>query len=433
MVAWDGSYYVNYFHDASWRWVFPPGYPLAIAAVRAAVGDGVLAAQVVSALAGALLVIPLYYLARSVLTPKGSLVAAALAVLNPLMIRYGALAMSESLYVLLVVTAFWCYSRKSMFPFGLAAGASYLVRPEAVLFFALLVAYDAATTRRARPVLLALAGLLLVAAPYLLSLRAESGRWSLSPKSENLRAWDTDWRANVTREGTSGQPEERSFLEASVGSYPDRFLAHGSNLLIYAGIPLVGFALAGAAFHKGALLAGVAMFFALPLFGLTPYARFMIPYLPFLAILAVLALEHIPKPQALYIGGLVCLLGVAPVYGEITTPDDDMVELKEAGLALRAEARPNDLFLDRKPYAAFYAGGRYTQIPNEPPDTVLAFARRAGARFLVLGERVVYVFRPQLKPLLYASDSAAADRGLVTRYVNALHTGNGVRILEIRP
>jgi hypothetical protein len=89
------------------------------------------------------------------------------------------------------------------------------------------------------------------------------------------------------------------------------------------------------------------------------------------------------------------------------------------------------MFLDRKPYTAFYAGGRYAQIPNEPPDTILAFARRAGARFLVLGERAVYVFRPQLKPLLYAGDSAAGALGLRTVYVNALHTGNGVRILEI--
>ena len=110
-----------------------------------------------------------------------------------------------------------------------------------------------------------------------------------------------------------------------------------------------------------------------------------------------------------------------------------MVELKAAGLALRAEARPADVFLDRKPYAAFYAGGRYTQIPNEPADTVLAFARRAGARYLVLGERVVFVFRPQLKPLLYAADSTLAARGLATTYLNALHTGSGVRILEIRP
>jgi hypothetical protein len=349
------------------------------------------------------------------------------------MIRYGALAMSESFYVLLVVTAFWCYTRRSMLLFGLASGAAYLTRPEALVFFALVAAVELATTRAVRPVLLALAGLLLVAAPYVLSLRAESGHWSLSPKSENLRAWDTDWRANVSREGTSGASTESSLLDASVGRYPERFLSHGNNLLVYAGIPLVALGLVGAFLRKGVLLAGLAMFFVLPLFGLTAYPRFMLPYLPFLAIFAALALEHIPKPRALYLGGLVCLLGVAPVYAGIATPDDDMTELKEAGLALRAEARTNDLFLDRKPYTAFYAGGRYAQIPNEPTDTVLAFARRAGARFLVLGERVVYVFRPQLKPLLYASDSLEAAAGLVTRYVNALHTGTGVRILEIRP
>ena len=218
---------------------------------------------------------------------------------------------------------------------------------------------------------------------------------------------------------------------SSFSSYPERFLAHGANLLTYAGIPLLVAGLYGIARHRNVLLSGLAMFLLLPLFGLNPFSRFMLPFIPFLAIFALLALRHIPKAEFFYLGVLVCMLGTVPTIAEIQKQDDDMIELKTAALAIRSRVAPGDIFLDRKPYTAFYANGRYTQIPNEPVDTILAFAKRANARFLVLGERVVYVFRPQLKPVLYGTEPALAALGLTTIYVDALQTGRGVRILEI--
>jgi hypothetical protein len=369
-----------------------------------------------------------------VLSQPAAFVATALTVLNPLLLRYGALAMSESFYVLLIVTAFWLLVSERAFLFGLAAGAAYLVRPEALVVAIAAIAAAFVRKRETRPVLLAFAGLSLAVLPYLASLRAETGQWTLSPKTMNLRSLDVDWKVNVARERErENEPTDESIVAVSIAPYPARFLAHGENLVTMAGIPLLVLSLVGMALRPSLLLAGLSMFFVLPFFGLTALGRLAIPYIPFLAIFAAIALEHIPKPRAMYIGGLICLLGVAPVYADVIAVDDNMLELKAAGLALRSETRPGDLFLDRKPYTAFYAGGRYVLVPEGAPDTVLAFARGTGARFLVLGERTVVALRPQLTPLLYASDSAAAARGLITRYRDALHTGTGVRILEIRP
>lgn len=433
LVAWDGAYYINYFRDASWKWVFPPGYPLVIEFFRFFISDAVLSAQIVSVLFGGLLVVPLYVLARHFGGSKVALVATVLAVFNPLMIRYGAMAMSESQFIFFSVAAFACYVRRYHVLFGIASGIAYLTRPEALLFFVLLLGYDLVKVRDLRFAGLSLAGVLLFIAPYVISLRVETGEWSLSPKSENLRVWDVDWRANLAKEGSpsSVQVPTSELVLASVSSYPDRLAAHAENLLTFAGIPLLLAAAYGIAKHRNILYAGMAMFIVLPLFGLNPFSRFILPYVPFLALFAALALGHIRKTEFMYLGGLVCLLGFAPVVSEIKKQDDDMIELKSAAITIRPQVAATDIFLDRKPYTAFYAGGRYTQIPNEPVDTILAFAARVQARFLVLGERVVYVFRPQLKPLLYGSDAALAARGLKTVYVDALQTGRGVRILEI--
>ena len=434
LVAWDGAYYINYFRDASWRWIFPPGYPLAIEFFRFFISDSVLAAQFASAFFGGLLVVPLYVVAREFLDSRAALGATILAVFNPLMIRYGAMAMSEAQFIFFAVSAFAFYRRRQHLLFGTACGIAYLTRPEALLIFGLVVVVDFVRHRDLTFFGLATAGLLLFALPYIISLRVETGTWSLSPKSGNLRVWDVDWRANLAREGLhpAAPPAPISaVLTTAIAGYPEKFLSNAGNLLTFAGVPFLLAALYGIGRHRNILLAGLGMFFLLPFFGLNPFSRFVLPYVPFLAVFAVLALRHIARPELFYLGLLVCLLGMLPTLSEIKKQDDDMLELKAAALAIQPLVTPGDIFLDRKPYTAFYANGRYTQIPNEPVDTILAFAKRANARFLVLGERVVYVFRPQLKALLYGTDSAIGAKGLTTIYVDALQTGKGVRILEI--
>ncbi len=434
LVAWDGAYYINYFRDPSWRWVFPPGYPLAIEFFRFFVADPVLAAQYASVFFGGLLVVPLFVVAREFLDSRAALAATVIAVFNPLMIRYGAMAMSESQFIFFAVTAFACYRLRYHVLFGAACGIAYLTRPEALLFFVLILGYDAWKRHDVKFIAFAAAGLLLFALPYIISLRVETGTWSLSPKSDNLRAWDVDWRANLAREAlapAAPTPSTGQAVLTSLSYYPEHFLAHGANLLTYAGVPVLAAGLYGIARHRNILMAGLVMFLLLPFFGLNPFSRFVLPYIPFLAVFALLALRHIPKAEFFYLSVLVCVLGTVPTLSEIQKQDDDMIELKTAALAIKSRVAPGDIFLDRKPYTAFYADGRYTQIPNEPVDTILAFAKRAGARFLVLGERVVYVFRPQLKPILYGKEPALAAKGLTTIYVDALQTGRGVRILEI--
>jgi len=130
----------------------PPGYPAAILAmsklVRLRGGVTVetmaLSAQLVSAVAGVLLVIPLYLLVRRVFHRNVACSAATLFVSLPVCVEVTSDGISDGLYLLTAVWAMWfavraleqerpraacCYGLGA----GLCLGVGYLVRPDAVI------------------------------------------------------------------------------------------------------------------------------------------------------------------------------------------------------------------------------------------------------------------------------------------------------------
>jgi Dolichyl-phosphate-mannose-protein mannosyltransferase len=132
----------------------PPGYPLAILAVskvvRPIMGGGTtvpamaMSAQVASAIAGILLTIPLYLLARRVLDRNSAFIATAIFCVLPGFVEVSSDGISDGLYWLTAVTALWfgvlavqpsSCRRAAAYGFGagLMCGLGYLVRPEAAV------------------------------------------------------------------------------------------------------------------------------------------------------------------------------------------------------------------------------------------------------------------------------------------------------------
>jgi hypothetical protein len=122
----------------------PPGYPLAILVVDPVVSglweaprpeQILLAAQVASGIAGVLIVMPLYSLARRLLDARVAFAAVAIYSLLPAVARYTSDGLSESCFLLCVVSAMVFGSGSRMTSgagllAGIAAGCAYLVRPE---------------------------------------------------------------------------------------------------------------------------------------------------------------------------------------------------------------------------------------------------------------------------------------------------------------
>ena len=176
----------------------PPLYSSLIAATSTVTGNLELAGILISVIMGSLLVIPVYYLGKSLYGPGTGFIAAVMAAFQPYLYKYSGSVLTESTYTLLVTTAvlfgWMAYTRGkviSTFLFSLFVTLAYLTRPEAIGFVLVFCAWtfvlsppgeQRSFSKRVLISGLALLFFIAFASPYLLHLRNESGKWTISKK-----------------------------------------------------------------------------------------------------------------------------------------------------------------------------------------------------------------------------------------------------------
>jgi len=198
---------------------FPPLYPLLVGISSIFVRGIRAAASSVSAVTGALVVVPVWFLARDIHGRRAALFAALAAAVWPALFFFSALGVpvgvkmyagSEPTYTTLAAAGgafLWFFARRGGLrraaAGGLFFGLASLVRSEGPVLFAFLFAWlviDGLLTRK----LLKrrhLAGVIAAAvcmaaayAPFLIHVRAVSGRWSLGAKlANNARIREAMW------------------------------------------------------------------------------------------------------------------------------------------------------------------------------------------------------------------------------------------------
>lgn len=204
-ISYDGVYYAqiarNILSGAGLGWeamIFPVLQPVVVAAISWLTGISNLAflAVCVSELAGALLLVPVYFLAREYFGKTVATATVVILIPYPHLVAISGGDTAESLYSFLVfLSLFLCYraidSKKgpSLFVAGAALGATYLARPEGLILFAAFVLIASFVIMRALgpytaawKLGLALAGFMLLALPYAAFLTSSYGRVVLSPK-----------------------------------------------------------------------------------------------------------------------------------------------------------------------------------------------------------------------------------------------------------
>ena len=202
-ITWDGAEYArtaqNLFAGHGYVgirgheiFVFPPLYPLAIAALLPFTHDGELAGTIVSLVAGALLVLPAFDLAANY-SRRAGYAAAGLAAVLPFTVELSTAVLSDAFFLTLTTTGLALLARtvRDRRPVtaalcGAAFTAAYLTRPEGVLFEALAVAavIVAAGVRAVRP---ARAAILLFALIVPFVVAATPYVWFLSSHAGHLR------------------------------------------------------------------------------------------------------------------------------------------------------------------------------------------------------------------------------------------------------
>lgn len=449
-VTVDGTEYVRFaeslLRGEAFASIFPPGYPTLVALSRLVVPDRILAAALVSLVSGALLPLPVWWLARRSLGERVAVLPALAVALHPELARISSVALSESAYFLALYTGLALAARPLLS--GLMLGAAFAVRPEGLLCGVGLAALQGFRVVRrsatSRTLGTCVAGFLLLAVPCWLYFRFTLGEWTVTPKVVALRAAATDWRPLEPRLADSSSAAGRSLVDrlraegpAAVRTYPRQASGYGRLLLGLWPWPLLLLSLWGLARQPGLEWLALLPLLALPLLGgLGLQSRLLLGALPALAILAARPLADARGPAwrrgigvAWLAGAVWC--GIANAR-EFQIPFDSYQEdQKDAGRWLAGRSGAAELVMDRKPYVAFYADRPYRVMPDDPYDSLVAAAQRAGVRYLVLDEGLVRVFRPQLSPLLFDAGFRDRERRLELVYLAGRYQGYSVAIFRL--
>lgn len=179
---------------------WPPLYPVLVGIVTIFVDSITLPAVIVSVIAGALAVPITYWLAYQSYGKDTALIAAIIAVFFPNLINSVFALGTENPYLVCVagsLAAGWVGltrdSSRYLFLTGMLVGLAYLTRPEAfgyMIFFVLFIIarklwlQGTVTRTPVNQIAILTLGFAIFAAPYIVYLHGETGRWTISGKVE---------------------------------------------------------------------------------------------------------------------------------------------------------------------------------------------------------------------------------------------------------
>ncbi len=462
---------------------YAPLFPLAAGLFYRLLGDLKAASDAVYVLAGAALIVPLFALARRLFGGRVALAAGLLVALCPALngwvLYWG--TMTEPLYLLCVFAGLgftWAAAEEGRVGPAVAAGAcfalAYLTRPEGSFYAALgagalVVGILARRQARSGRAWVALGGFvlaaILVALPYLVYIRAHTGRWMVSGK---LGVTYDIGRAVLARD-----PAEYDRVTASLDSTgreiiwysPERFqrdlaaelaaspmealrrvwanlrllLGAWFDITVFPTLLLIFVGLAWFAQPWDRRRAVAELYWAaglLPLLAaFLPFhveIRFFAPALPIALawvgrgavvlgdwaadtarallgerlLAAWLQRLLVALPAVLVCVAFVGLTVVAVGEGRRNTDFGH----REAGLWLKGHAPQGSVVMARDLAIALYAGLNWVPSPRAEMPRFLDYARAHGVDYVVVDEREVSVIRPHLKALLQPETAPAELR-----------------------
>jgi 4-amino-4-deoxy-L-arabinose transferase-like glycosyltransferase len=200
----DGTEYIRYARQLlSGDWSIGQGrahvfYPLLVALAHFITPSDEIAGILVSLVFGALLVVPVFLLGRSLFNDQVGIISALFASVHPFLYIASGSVLTESTYYFLFTTSVlvgWKAFDKGRWThvslFGIFAALSYLTRVEAIGFLLIFAAWVCLINppdgkrgwkKRVGMPLLAAFSFLVATSPYLIQLRKETGKWQFTKK-----------------------------------------------------------------------------------------------------------------------------------------------------------------------------------------------------------------------------------------------------------
>ncbi len=442
---------------------FSPLPSFFIAGLAVLARNYILAAYIIVTVFGSLILIPTYLLGRELSGQRVGLLAAALMAVTPLFVDYSSRIYSESLYIFFLGMALVLGLRMirgggllNGTLTGVSLGFAYLSDPEAVYYVVVFagLAIMVGLVRHSwsqlgKSLLLFVLLFLTIAAPYIIFLHSQLGKWTYSGKisqgnfyaaTHNLRFNTLDWEKDqlqISSNGhirlydlqNQGDPLTIFFrypvLSAKIfarQTYKFYSQVLGNIIPLWL-LPLLGLGLfAGAWTRRRAAGVGYLLLMMAPaLLILAMYAhdRFFMPFVPLIMIWVAegwkrieewgrktIALNFGQRSQpflqrwAPWIIGVIVLLPLLLFSAVTVVKQSYPVGYKDAGEYIKQTTGGGKRILSREYSAAYYSGGTAYLLPYDSYDKTTAYARYQHIDYLVISKEELADWRPTLARLL---------------------------------
>jgi 4-amino-4-deoxy-L-arabinose transferase-like glycosyltransferase len=409
----------------------PPLYPTLIALTSLITKDYEIAGIWVSVFLGTLTILPVFYLGRAIFNEIVAAISALFVAVQPSLFISSGSVLTESTYHFLIATAVFlgwkAFSEgKSyhVFLFGLIAALAYLTRPEAIGFLFIHGVWvllfnppqgKRSWLKRVGIIFLAVLGFVALSSPYLIQIRKETGKWSISRKADiSIRS-----------------PSAEEDLASGEGIKTDARLAllplvkNPLNLLAKVGVGLLDslyrfqqayhpilfiFAILGwiGIIKKGSLYALKANFYILtyhffffgfvfPFFLVSRrYTSQMIPFsIPWTTFGLLIFMDWVYQRRKFVVSKekfatilLIILSIMLLVQDRVSHKREHRFIRREAGFWMKGHLPREGKIMSRLPQEAFYAGLPWVRIPEGNYGEILQVARSNGVRYLIIDEEI---------------------------------------------
>lgn len=443
--------------------ILPPLYSISIAAVKFIAGDIELSGVLVSAVAGALLIIPVFYLAKAIYNERAAWIGSILVFISPILIHWSRAMLTESLFITLFISGitmglYALEKRKRFFFFlsGALIGLSYMTRVIGLVAIPVLglwmiyylfkpgekvgslvsgkpdnpgdynlvkVFKDAVTFL----VIFSL-GFFLVAGIYLIRLHSFYGQWTLAGSYGSI----TGTIANEGAETTEGweklriEKEEESLNGNLAKKVTSNARNYFTSLLRMISLSII-FVIAGL-FSRWRVLYVIS--FMLIYFGsllvqpLSPFmdekVRYLSPVLPLLYVIASGGITNIQnwikwriaKQAALPVLVGIVILSFIPQNKMFPIDKfwgkNHSVNMREkVGLLMKENLKHPIKAMSRKPYIPYYADAIFFTTPATYEE-VIELANSRDIDYLIVDRDIDFYLQPKLR-FLFNPEKAPKD------------------------
>ena len=452
--------------------IMPPLYSISSAVFSFFTGDIELSGVLISAIAGALLMIPVFYLARAIFNERAAWICAALILSSPVLIRWSGVIMTESLFITLFVSGitFGWYGiegrKKILFLLcGAFIGLSYMTRiiglvavPVIVLsiiFYSVKSGKPGSSNpggsdnlrlkKLFKDIIIFSVGFILITGAYLVKLHSFYGEWTLAGSYGSVKNTITyEGAAKLSGwERLDTKKTEESFIE----KVSKKVIINAQNYLFALFkmlILTIIFVVTGLFSNRKVFyVASFVLFYfsALLLQPLSPLVeervRYLSPIMPLLLITASggivriydlikwKAVRHAIIPVAV---GIILLSSIPQIWlfpfyfnkswikKEVSINADEKV-----GLWMKENLPHPIRVMSRKPFIPYYADAIWFVTPATYKE-VIELANQKAIDYIVIDKNVDYYLRPELR-FLFDTKQAPADLKFISG-IRHSKTGN---------